>query len=345
MNKAIIITSLLLISGCQKMLTESADIISDTFYVDNAGASMHILVEGNIASKVIILSVHGGPGEGSFVYNTDYISENLENKFAIAYWDQRNSGASQGSQNESDLTLSQIIEDLRKVILVIKNRYGQDTEVFLMAHSFGGLVASGFLTTGNYQNMVRGYINADGSHDYPKNDTLTRQKLLETGISEVASNNHTKEWNKIISFCEEHTGGFTLDESLELENLAGKAESYIAGVTKVNYITLLAGRLIRDRAPLTSMLINYWSSEQSGLVQEISTKEFSSSLYKITIPVLLLYGQYDFVCPPELGNDFYSGISSVEKKMVISPVSGHNFMFQDEVLFRNEVVQFIEKYR
>ena len=49
--------------------------------------------------------------------------------------------------------------------------------------------------------------------------------------------------------------------------------------------------------------------------------------------------------PPELGADFYSRVGSVDKRMVISHISGHNLMFQDKELFGREVNEFIEKFR
>ncbi len=346
--KYLIATVIVFISlsfGCRKEYSGSMDNISETFYVESAGSSMHVLIEGNIGSKVVLLVVHGGPGEGAFIYNTDYISENLEDKYALAYWDQRNSGSSQGNNNESHLTLEQMVDDLKKVIIVIRERYGADTRVFVLSHSFGGLIAAGFLTSDNNQDLISGYIETDGSHDYPRNDTLTRNMLLEVADTEIAKNDHVREWNKIVSWCESHPGNYTPDESLELEDLASKAESYIPQVTKVNFFTLAASIVLKDKLPLTSILSNYLSSENSNLVKEISGKEFTSVLKRITIPVLLLYGKFDFICPPSLGYEFYSGISSVRKRIVISPVSGHNLIFQDRMLFRDEVLRFVEENR
>lgn len=336
---------ILMLAGCQKEESILSDHASDTFYVENASSSMRVLVEGNTASKIFILFIHGGPGASAYIYNTDYISNNLEDKYAMIYWDQRNSGASQGNCNGNDLTFNQIVDDISKVILVIKKRYGQDLELFLMSHSFGGLIASGLLTTGDNQNLFKGYINVDGSHNYPLNDTLTREMLLNTGIQEIAKNNFKKEWNIIVDYCNSHPGNFTLEESGRLEKYASQAENYIGEIAKIRYFPLIMGNSIIDRYPLTSMLVNLAFSGNSDINKEIVNKEFSSSLYRITIPALLLYGKYDFTCPPELGNDFFSGISSTEKRMVISPASGHNFILQDEKLFNDEVVNFIEKYR
>ncbi len=337
--------SMLIMGGCQKENISLSDHISDTFYVENKGASMRVLAEGNAASKVFILLVHGGPGVSAYVYNTDYISESLEDKYTMVYWDQRNSGASQGTLNGSNFTFDKIIDDLTKVVDVLKKRYGNDIDLFLLAHSFGGLVALGFLTKGDNQNLFKGYINVDGSHNYPLNDTLTRNMLLRIGIQEVANSHHKREWNEIINYCNSHTGNFSLYESHKLEKYASHAEDYIEDVNTINYFPVVLGTSISGRYPITSMLVNLFYSENSDFNKEISTKEFSSSLNRITVPSLVLFGKYDFVCPPELALDFYARISSPEKKMVISPVSGHNLIYQDKELFSGEVISFVEKFK
>jgi pimeloyl-ACP methyl ester carboxylesterase len=61
--------------------------------------------------------------------------------------------------------------------------------------------------------------------------------------------------------------------------------------------------------------------------------------------VLIIFGRYDFVCPEGMGEDFYRNIGSTDKRMVISPISGHNIMLQDKVLFCKEVNTFIGLHR
>jgi hypothetical protein len=46
-----------------------------------------------------------------------------------------------------------------------------------------------------------------------------------------------------------------------------------------------------------------------------------------------------------LGMDFYKGIKSSEKRFVISPISGHDLIFQDEKLLCDEVNDFVLKNR
>jgi pimeloyl-ACP methyl ester carboxylesterase len=193
--------------------------------------------------------------------------------------------------------------------------------------------------------MIKGWIVVDGTHNYPLNDALTSQMLLTVGEQQVALNKRTEEWNEIISYCKAHTGSFTFEESEQLETYAGDAETYFDVVKKFDILDMIKEHALKDKWPLTSLLFNYLYSEEAGFNRVLHITEFSTSLYRVTTPTLLLYGQYDFICPSGLGTDIMNHISTNDKKMIISPISGHNFMYQDETLFCSEVNNFIELHK
>jgi len=345
MKKVFFLSLLLLFPGCQKEKISISENASEVFYVENAGASMRVLVEGNTASNTFILVIHGGPGVSSYFYDTKYINQNLGDKFAMVYWDQRNAGASQGTSNGANLHLDQMVEDLKKVIEVLKFRYGQDMSLFLLGHSFGGLIAADFITRPGYQSMIKGLINVDGSHNYPLNDTLTRKALLAEGNYQVTQKRNVGDWEPIISYCNSHQGNFSLEESQQLENFATKAEDYIDSIKHINMVAQVLKYAIADKYPITAILSNLLYSEDSNFNGELAVTQFSSSLNIVTIPVLVLWGKYDFTCPLALGKDFYNRISSIDKSMVISSYSGHNMILQDKKFFCDEVNTFVSKYR
>ena len=158
LNSLIFLFLTLFMFGCQIEKVSVGNNIQDFFYVENQGAKMPVLVEGNIDSGVIVLWVHGGPGGTAIGFQNDtYITQQLEPKFAVAYWDQRAAGGSQGS-NTPPLTLNQYADDLKKLVLLLKYRYGQNTRIFILSHSWGGLVAPAFLTEGTNQQLVRGWV-------------------------------------------------------------------------------------------------------------------------------------------------------------------------------------------
>jgi len=332
---------ILLFSACQKEKISLSENVSEAFYVENAGASMRVLVEGNTASNTFILIIHGGPGASSYFYDTKYISKNIGDKYAVIYWDQRNAGASQGTSNGGNLHLDQMVDDLKKVIEVLKFRYGQQISLFLVGHSFGGLLATDFLISSDYQNLIKGWINVDGSHNYPLNDTLTRQMLLNVGQYQISKKRYVNKWQPIVMYCVAHQGNFTFEQSQQLESYAAEAENYIDSVKYVSIVSEVLKYAIADKYPLTAILSNLLYSEDSNFNKELAKTQFSSSLHKITIPVLVLWGKYDFTCPPALGEDFFNHINSSYKRMVISPRSGHNLILQDKKLFCDEVNAFV----
>ena len=345
MRKIFIFMIIILITGCQKEKISFSDNASDVFYVENEGAAMRVLVQGNTSSKTFILIIHGGPGAGAFFYDTKFITQNIGDKYALVYWDQRNAGASQGANNGENLHLNVMVNDLKKVITVLKFRYGEDMSLFLLGHSFGGMIAADFVTSSDNQYMIKGLINVDGSHNYPLNDTLTREKLLSVGQYEVSQNRNIDKWTPILNYCEAHKANFSYEESQQLETYSADAENYIDSIKHINIVSQVLRYMISDKYPLTAMLTNLIYSEDSNFNKELAVTQFSSSLSKVTIPVLLLWGKYDFTCPVALGEDFFNRISSTDKSMVISSKSGHYMILQDKDFFCNEINAFVQTHK
>lgn len=340
----LIICSLSLLA-CQQEKIIIGTNVSETVYLDNNGASMRMLIEGNTNSKTFLLFVHGGPGTSAFFYNTDYISQHLENKYALVYWDHRNSGASQGNTNQKHLNLAQMTEDLKKVIQVIKYRYGNNSSIFIAGHSFGGLLVSSFMTTKNYQQMVNGWIVTGGSHNYPLNNILTRDRLIEIGEEEYQQKRNLNKWKEIIDYCKTLPDRMTLEQANRLNTYATDAEGLMHGITTFGAMQFIKKYGIKDKWPITSIFLNHNYSQGADFNHDLANTEFSSLLPKVTQPTLLIFGQYDFICPPALGEDIYKQVNTINKKIVISNVSGHSVMFQDEALFCKEVSTFIDSYK
>lgn len=337
---------LIFLFSCQKENIQVGTDVSETFYVENKGASMRVLVEGNTASKTIILFVHGGPGSSAYFYNTDYISKHIEDKYAVAYWDQRNAGASQGNSNADDFNLSTMTEDIEKVIQVLKYRYGNDISVFLLAHSFGGMLTTSFLTQGNNQGLVKGWIICSASHNYPLNDDLTRDALSFYANQEIALGHYVSKWQEILDFINSlPSGTLSLEKANELNSYATDAEGYFSEVVPFPMMDIIKANAIKQNYAIISTFLNLKYSQNANIQEELRHYDFSEALASVHIPVLTLYGKYDFICPPTLGNDIINRISSADKFSYILPNSGHIGMYQDQEIFCQQVTEFIEQFK
>ena len=330
--------------ACRPETVSIGSAVQDYFYLDNQGANMPILVEGNTASGVIVLWVHGGPGGTAIGFQNDKNSTGyLESAFGVAYWDQRGAGGSQGS-NTPPLSLALYADDLKKVITLLRYRYGQKTKVFLLSHSWGGLVAPAFLTEGTNQQLISGWINVAGAHNYALNDSLTRAYLLQFGKTQLAQNIHTTDWQKIVDYTENHMPDGSLDISRALNSCANQAEGYIDDI-QASSGSGLSGLFSSDKTAFSFFwtLSNAGATYTANLNKTILQAEYSSKLSRISLPLLCITGKYDFTVPRGLADEVMLKTSSVRKKLVILNHSGHICMDNEPVLFYREVVDFIRQ--
>lgn len=333
---------LAILNSCKKESVRLSNNANDIFWLSNAGADMPIWVKGNTASKIMILFIHGGPGDDSYSF-TGFETDQFWKKYSFAYWDQRDAGAAAGNNNYANLSLEQMIVDLQKLVIVLKYRYGSDMEIFLMGHSFGGLLGSGYLVNGNNQENIKGWIEVDGAHDYPESNTLERQMLIDTGTSEIVKRNYVPQWTTIVNYCNTHPANKSLDIDLKTDNYAAEAENYVnINHTNpgINYFSV--------SSPL-SLGINYYhlyyTDAGRKFLQSLEPLSYTDQLYKITIPSLLIWGKYDFTVPLGSGTHALANLGSVYKHLVIMPHSGHIPMNGDPDLFEETVSEFIEAVR
>jgi proline iminopeptidase len=328
--------------SCRKETVHLSTNTDEIFWLSNAGADMPVWVKGNTASKVIILFLHGGPGDGSYSY-AGFQTDQFWSHYAFAYWDQRDAGAAAGNRNYASLNLGQMIEDLEKLVIVLKYRYGNDIEIFLMGHSFGGLLGSGYLVKGNNQNNIRGWIEVDGAHDYPESNTLERQMIIDTGTSEIAKGHYVSQWTPIVNYCLAHPANVSLDADLQTDDYASQVEDYVdinhTG-TAIDYFSV--------SSPISlgiNLFYLYNSAAGRQFLQSLEPVTYTDQLYKITIPSLLVWGQYDFTVPLGSGVHALNNLGSSYKHLVIMPQSGHVPMDGNTDLFAQTVISFIEAVR
>lgn len=319
--------------SCKKEKIEKEGMIKDHFYLKNNSTSTQVYVEGNISSKKIVVVLHGGPGDGSLHFNLGEVNNIAEPEFAMAYWDQRLAGSSQG--NSQDKRISSYVDDLKKLLLLLRHRYGEDVKLYIMAHSWGGLLAVKFLEESD-QALVNGWIQIDGVHNYPLNDSLTKAYLLNFGKQQLAAGIHTEEWNEIVNYCETHDPRGNREVSKQLNSYANRTNPWISEVNKETpSVPERIFHLIKEyNYPMSSFLSNGIYNHLVGSVEEQAYDEhLAPALGKIHTPALLLCGKYDFVCPSGLMDELAAKISSTDVNKKIFFNSGHSPMFNEPVAF------------
>lgn len=334
--------ALYVLTGCQQEQITISTRANDTFYLNSLGSSMRVNVRGNASSKVIMVIVHGGPGGSAYLYRTNEVIRIIESKYAVAYWDQRNSGASQGDDNGNSATVAQFGDDLKQVIYLLKHRYGSTTSVFIMGQSWGGIVTTEFVTKAGNQNLINGWVFANASHNYQLNDSLTKQMLIRFGSNEIARGRNVAKWSRIVDFCQSVTLPTDDQEADQLNLYAGDALSLIDGFTPLNEDQIFYQKVrspTDEYPPFTSSFVNLIAT--NPLDKQARLLDYSSQLSKVTIPVLVCAGRYDFVCPPGLGDDLFNKISSTKKRKLLFQNTGHNL--EEQEAYCNAFIAFMDE--
>lgn len=340
-NAIIIILASLLAISCSK--DQDLNKVEETIYVRSQGADMPVYLYGNMASKKVILMVHGGPGGNGIEYRSGNYTVELESNYGVAYWDQRGQGMSQGHFKNADINIETMVNDLNAVVSSMKAKYGTDLKVIVLGHSWGGTLSAKYMITKSLQHNLAGWIEADGAHDIPKlnKDAISMFKII--GQEQIDLGNNASNWQEILNWANAvDTNNITNEIGGEINQNAHRAEEWLMEdgiLSDLDKGGNTTSSFFGQVNPITSSIIGGQTSKELEEVEQLS---MTADLNKVTIPTLILWGKYDFVVPPSLGYDTYNEISSTNRKIVIFEKSGHSPMSHEWQKFANEIIKFVD---
>jgi pimeloyl-ACP methyl ester carboxylesterase len=336
------------LSNCQQEQISIGTNVNDNFFLQNKDASMPVRVIGNTKSKTFMMIIHGGPGGNAIVYRSNYVKQNVENQCAVVYWDQRNAGASQGGANDTYFKLENFIEDFEKVILLLKQRYGKDISVFVNGHSWGGYLTPAFLSTKNNQGLVKGWIQTDGAHNFTLLNIYSKQILLDKAKIEIAANKNVAKWTEIRNYCNSLTLPLDVYQWRDFNAIGTQAMDLTTESNTIGSSPSPTQRYNENNAPITSIRFQeLYNPVTLDMIKDTYTNApIIRNLSVIKIPTLLLFGKYDYICPPQLADDIESKIQSKYIKKVIFQKSDHSPMDGvEEAEYWTEIMQFINRFK
>jgi len=317
----------------------------DQFFLVNKEASMPVIVRGNKNSGVFILFIHGGPG-GTALQKIGLPAFNeLEKSYATVFWDQRSSGSSQGNSPTSLLTLDQFVEDLDKLIDLLRFKYN-NPKIFLMGHSWGGCLGTAYLTQAARQAKIKGWMEVDGAHNNPAGDDLSLQVMTSYAQSMVAQHVDVSFWNYVLSWYARNPN-FTSDQ-LEHYAFLEKANGYIHDPTvkrdPATFPEFSFNYIFNSPADVPMSLTNYNQVIRNFIISDI---DLTSSMQNITLPTLIVWGKFDAVIPYAMAVQAYQSLGTpVSKKSIVTlNNSGHIGFYEEPDAFVAAVQNFMETYK
>jgi len=334
----------LLVLGSSSCSKEDVNIneLNETIFVRHKKADMPAYIHGNASEKVFLIILHGGPGGSGLQYRVNAIRTEIEKNNAVVYFDQRGSGSAQGNYSEKEVSIDIMAEDVLALAKVIKAKYGNDSKLFLMGHSWGG--ALGPATLLKNQEVFSGWIDVDGSHD-PKGLYDTYKVVFkEIADEQIALGNSIDYWKSILDLAS-NTGAYSLENYYSLNRAANGVAEILAKDKVINESKADFGTdTPSENGPIVS-----WNKykigqilDEKGLNENVS---YTNRLSEITIPSLVLWGKYDIVVPTLYAQEAFDNLGSSNKEIFIFEKSAHSPMYTEPDLFSNKVLEFINSHK
>ena len=315
------------------------------FHLSHKGANMPVWVNGNFTSDVILITVHGGPGDSGMEQNIAPGFKLLEDDYMLVYWDQRYSGMTQGHYDLKTQTPDQFIEDTDKLVQLIQHKY-PGKKLFMIGHSWGGQLSAGYLGRDNHDDNFMGWIDLNGSLYGDLEAQMMKEFIMERVPAKMAEPDADLEfWQFIIDFYEENPEpkNYSDPEPYWYADAVGGSvydlEEYYE-LAPVPYTELI----FKSMFSMSFYVDAFYSEETYGLWDDIN---YTPELGNITIPALMLWGADDGIVPADLADYVYENLATDPsmKEVVKIPECCHGPQNETPETFYQEVSSFIETYK
>lgn len=323
-------------------LTTNAD---EFFFLRNKGADLPVWVKGNTASKTMIVYLHGGPGGGGSFGDSQFINsefiENITKNYAMVFFDQRGSGSSQGHYTKDMMSEKQFVDDLDKLIILLRNKYGSDISVFLYGVSWGGYLGTAYLVTGDNQNKIKGWINDSGNHNQLLAANYGKHMLEFYANQQISLQKNIDDWDGILNWCQQRDTILEVNDFAQAFTYFRKAEKLMSDSTISNSSwDSKANNRMNFFSPYSAS--GTYSNFNTFVADNYRSLDLTDKLSVIKTPVLEVRGKYDFSVPAKSFDEYFDKISSPVKQKVTFEKSGHAVWYFETEKFTELFMDFIK---
>jgi pimeloyl-ACP methyl ester carboxylesterase len=323
-----------------------SDGINKAEYVMLNGQEQYILTMGHDISNPVIISLHGGPGIPTTVFDYCWI-DHLTDEYTVISWDQRGCGrtyyhnASTDPDN-STVSFEQAMNDLDALVDHARNTYKQD-KVVIIGHSYGTMLGSRYVL--DHPEKVSAYIGIGQevieedmyvyTHDYEDalakakaagNDTGEMENAYRKLINDPTVANMSALSNSTLKY---HSPKVTKDVSTAALIFSPYLGVDDAGWYGVFLLSQIGNTVYEDlEKPLIDCLLDFNAYKGNTDFQ---------------MPVLFISGSEDWACPVGPIEEYYDVITAPQKQMYLVDGCGHSPQGQLPEEFSKAVKEFLEQ--
>ena len=280
------------------------------------GSRQWISIRGQDTTKPVLLFLAGGPG-GSQLATERFALGELEKHFVVVNWEQPGAGKSFDAVDRSSLTPDRYIEDAHSLVVLLKERFGQE-KVYLLGESWGS--ALGIMLVQRYPEDFQAFIGTGQMIAFLEADLMCYQFALDWA-------RERGDTDKVETLSRQgpppyYGPGTALKEAAYLMDTFNymNANPAIADNGFSTWRDLAApeyglyDKLSWFRGVLETLDVVY---------PQLWQVDFRQQATRLQVPVYFLIGRHDINAPTVLTEQYYAVLEAPHKEIIWFEHSGH----------------------
>jgi proline iminopeptidase len=296
-----------------------------------------VLVRGNNVDAPLLIHVQAGPGLPMISEANEMEKRlHLEDRFLVAYWDQRGCGKSFSKDIPPEtITLAQMADDIIACTKYLLKKYNKSNAV-IVSYSIGATIS--LMAAAKDSSIFTAIFAAGVDVDIP----YANHYALDFAMDKAIAKKNKKMIQKINELKRQpivESKRFQQRAEI-LTNLGGiKAGS--------NYNNLLLGTLkniLFSRYYGIGGLIKTMRGMalcQNALIPEMNSFNLFQTVTKVSVPIHFIQGNLDGIAAPLKGKEYYEQLHATNKSFTLFERSAHMPQYEEPEKFSNLIVSFL----
>ncbi|MDD6914736.1 MAG: alpha/beta hydrolase [Eubacteriales bacterium] len=283
------------------------DINTTSEYININNSRQNIMTMSTDNANPVLLIIHGGAGSPDRPLVKNYNSE-LADYYTVVCWEQRGSGLSYTSE---ELTIDLMLKDLKSLVEFLRNRYNQD-KIYIAGHSWGAYLGLRFSSM--YPEYIKYYIGT-GQGVSSIADEIYKYNFV---MNQAVIRNDKKIIKQLNRFGEPTGYSYKTDDEKAKKYIGKMIHKYGGYINDKNdfstskYLTCYIKYYKLDIIKVIKGMLN----SSKVLNNEMSKKDNISCITELDVPILLISGEEDMVCPVPAAEKWFDNLNAPKKEFV-----------------------------